>query len=159
MKLGLSFFLDLYILMTRNFKCLLCVFSLLFKAKRSSYVACNYYTLLLKFHIVPFELFAYLILSRTSKLMDNRQTDFLSLNMVPCIEQAKILAFSNDRNFRSLPRVYSLRYAFFAMLLICSLKFNFELIVILSSATDEADFMVILLICNLCEPVFPRVIN
>ena len=91
--------------------------------------------------------------------MGNRQTDFLSLNIVPCIEQAKILAFSNVRNFRSLPRVCSLKYAFFAILLICSLKFNFQLIVILSSATDEADFMVILLICSLCEPVFPRVIN
>ena len=45
------------------------------------------------------------------------------------------------------------------MLLICSLKFNFESTVALSSVTDEADFMVISPICNVYEPVFPRTIN
>ena len=39
------------------------------------------------------------------------------------------------------------------------LNFNFELIVIPSSVTDEADFMVISPICNECEPVFFRIIN
>ena len=41
---------------------------------------CNYYTLLVKFYIEPFKLFACLFLNRTSKLMGNRQIDFLSLN-------------------------------------------------------------------------------
>ena len=45
------------------------------------------------------------------------------------------------------------------MLLRCSLKFSFESIAIPSSVTDEANFMVILSICNECEPVFPRIIN
>ena len=42
---------------------------------------------------------------------------------------------------------------------LCSLKVNFESIIIPSSVTDEADFMVISPICNVCEPVFPRIIN
>ena len=45
------------------------------------------------------------------------------------------------------------------MLFKCSLKFNYESIVIPSSVTDEANFMVIKRIFNVCEPVFPRIIN
>ena len=40
----------------------------------------NCYASLVKFYIVPFQLFAYLFLSRTSKLMGNRQIYFLLLN-------------------------------------------------------------------------------
>ena len=47
----------------------------------------------------------------------------------------------------------------FRDLRVCSLKFNFELIVIPSSVTDETDFMVISPICNVREPVIPRIIN
>ena len=53
------------------------------------------------------------------------------------------MGFSYVRNFRSLRRVYSIQYAFFIILLICSLKFNFESIVIPGTVTDEIDFMVI----------------
>ena len=45
------------------------------------------------------------------------------------------------------------------ILFIYSLKFNFESIVISSSVTEETDFMVILQICNVSEPAFPRIIN
>ena len=45
---------------------------------------------------------------------------------------------------------------FFIILLICSLKFNFESIVIPSNVRDETNFVVISLICNVCESVFPR---
>ena len=67
-KLRLILFLDLYISMARNCKWLWWVFSLLSKAERFYYCV-----------IIPFQLFAYLFLSRTSKLMDNRETDFVSL--------------------------------------------------------------------------------
>ena len=39
------------------------------------------------------------------------------------------------------------------------LKLNFESIVIPSSVKDETDFVFISLTCNVCEPVFPRIIN
>ena len=48
---------------------------------------------------------------------------------------------------------------FFIKLLICSLKFNFESIVIPSSVTDKTDFVVISPICSVCKPVFPRIMN
>ena len=145
MKLGLSLLLDLYISMARTCKCLWWVFSLLSKAKSSSYVAMQ---LFIKFYIYKlFRIFAYIFLSRTSKLTGNRQTDFLLLNNLR-------FAFSCVRNFLSLLRAYSLR-----ILLICSLKFNLESIVIPSSLTDETDFVNKLPICNVSESVFPRTIN
>ena len=104
--------------------------------------------LFIKFYIYKlFQIFAYIFLSRTSKLTGNRQTDFLLLNNLR-------FAFSCVRNFLSLLRAYSL-----IILLICSLKFNLESIVIPSSLTDETDFVNILPICNVSESVFPRIIN
>ena len=48
---------------------------------------------------------------------------------------------------------------FFIILLTSSLKFNFESIVIQSSVLDETDFVVISPICNVCNPVFPKIVN
>ena len=48
---------------------------------------------------------------------------------------------------------------FFIILLICSLKFNFESIVIPSSITDETDFAFISPICNVYERILPRITN
>ena len=45
------------------------------------------------------------------------------------------------------------------ILLIFSLKLSSESIVIPCSVTDETDFVIILLISSLCEPVFQRRIN
>ena len=45
------------------------------------------------------------------------------------------------------------------ILLICSLKFNLESIVILRILTDEMDFVNVLVISNVCESGFPRIIN
>ena len=39
------------------------------------------------------------------------------------------------------------------------LKLNFESMVIPSSVKDETDFVFISLACNVCEPLFPRIIN
>ena len=39
------------------------------------------------------------------------------------------------------------------------LKLNFESMVIPSSVKDETDFVFISLTCNVCEPLFPRIIN
>ena len=47
----------------------------------------------------------------------------------------------------------------FIILLICFLKFNFQSIVISRSIRDETDSVVISLICNVCESVFPKIIN
>ena len=54
---------------------------LLSKAERLLYVPYNCYTPLVKFYVycTLYKLFAYLFLSRTSKLTSNRQIDFLSL--------------------------------------------------------------------------------
>ena len=38
-------------------------------------------------------------------------------------------------------------------------KFDFELIVIPSRVSDEADFTVITPIYNACEPVYPKIMN
>ena len=65
------------------------------------------------------------------------------------------MAFSYVRNSRSLLKGYS----FFIMLLICSLKFKYESIVIPSSVTDEIDFVVISPIYDVCESLFPKIIN
>ena len=43
--------------------------------------------------------------------------------------------------------------------MICSLKLNFEPVVISSSATDETHFVVISLTRNTCEPLFAMIIN
>ena len=77
--------------MARNCKCFDESSVYYLKLRAHHMWSCNYHTLLVKFYIVPFvlyctQLFAYRFLSKTSKLMSNRQTDFV-------IEQAKILAF------------------------------------------------------------------
>ena len=43
--------------------------------------------------------------------------------------------------------------------MICSLKLNFEPVVIPSSATNETHFVVISLTRNTCEPLFAMIIN
>ena len=43
--------------------------------------------------------------------------------------------------------------------MICSLKLNFEPIVIPWKVTDETDFVVVSPTCNMCEPLFPMIIN
>ena len=89
----------------------------------------------------------------------NIQINGQQVNRLSIIEQVKILAFSYVRNFRSLLRAYSLKYVCFIILFTCSLKFNFESIVLPIRVTDETDFVAISPICNVCEPVFPRIIN
>ena len=54
---------------------------------------------------MPYQLFAYLFLIRTSKLLGNRQNDFLSFN--------KLKFWSNVRNFRSRLRAYGLYFYMF----------------------------------------------
>ena len=80
MKLGLSLFLDLYISMARNCNCPY-ESSVYYTKLRAHYMLpCNFYILLVRFYIVPFQLSVHLFLSRAPNLMGNRQINFLSLN-------------------------------------------------------------------------------
>ena len=89
----------------------------------------------------------------TSILMCNRQIDFLSL------KKLRFWLFLMLETFIVFLGHIVYNMLFFTILFICPLKFNFESIVILSSVTYEADFMVISRIFNISEPVFLRIIN
>ena len=102
--------------------------------------------------IVPFQLFTDVFLSRTSKLPGNRQIGFLSLNKL------RFWLFLMLETFVVFLG-YIVYNTFFIILLISSLKSNFESIVIPSSVTDETDFVVISPVSNVCKPAFPRIIN
>ena len=102
--------------------------------------------------IVNFQFFAYLFLSRTSKLMGNRKIDILSLN------KPRFSLFLMFETFAVLLGYIVYNMLFYNIVDIF-LKFNFESIVISSSVADETDFVVISPICNVCEHVLPTIIN
>ena len=100
LNLGQSLYLDLYISMARNCKCLWWIFSLLLKAKRSSYVPMS-----LLYTTCKVSYLLYLINSLNIYFKQNIQIN--GQYWISITEQAKILTFSYVRNFLSLLRAYS----------------------------------------------------
>ena len=103
--------------------------------------------------IVSFQLSAYLFLSRRSKLIGNREIDFLSLNKL------RFWLFLMLEIFVVFWGHIVYNMLFYIMPLTCSLKLNFEPAVILSSVTVENNFAVLSPTCNIREPLFPMILN